>query len=211
MLRKHLLSDTGIYHLYNRGVDRRNIFEDNEDYSRFLSLMFLCNGSNTVQRGMVSSGDTTFYDRGENLVEIYAYCLMPNHFHFLLRQRGDNGVSKLMKKILTGYAVYKYERRGSLFEGPYKSSHIENDRYFGYLVHYIHLNPLVLSTKKDNKDFARQIVEYPYSSYGAYALGLENELLSKETIPVDVCEIKSAEQMISIWRQAKEVRKELEK
>lgn len=83
----------------------------------------------------------------ELLVNIHAFCLMPNHYHLLLTERIDGGISKFMKKVNMGYAKYfnqKYERKGALFEGRYKSILVKNDAHFIYLPYYIHLNPLDL-------------------------------------------------------------------
>lgn len=83
----------------------------------------------------------------EKLVEILAYCLMPNHYHFMLRQIRNNGISRFMKKLGTGYTIYfnkKYERNGALFQGRFKSIPVDRDEYLRYLPHYIHLNPIEL-------------------------------------------------------------------
>jgi len=115
------------------------------------------------------------FSRRKPLVAIGAYCLMPNHFHILIRQIQPNGISRFMQKLLTAYSMYfntKYERSGTLFEGRFKSKRAIHDNYLRYLFAYIHLNPVKLidSTWKEkgiqNLQEARtQLLHYDYSSY----------------------------------------------
>jgi len=129
-------------------------------------------------------------ERGERLVSIGAYCLMPNHFHILIKQMGEGDASRFMHKLLTAYSMYyntKYERSGGLFEGKFKSEHLENDRYLKYIFSYIHLNPVKLIEPKwkengiKNKAKALGFLEqYAYSSYQDF---LENS--RKEEVILD--------------------------
>jgi len=117
-------------------------------------------------------------DRGEPLIDIAAYALMPNHFHLLVRQRKENGISNFMQKLMTGYTMYfntKNKRTGTLFQGRYRSEHVQNDRYLKYLISYIHLNPIKLidpAWKESgivNSTRAKKFLEqYRYSSYIDY-------------------------------------------
>jgi len=147
-----------IYHVYNRGTDKRPIFLDAKDYERFLSLMHLSNGTKSVHMSNyqgLTLVELLILEKGEPLVDIAAYCLMPNHFHLLLHQKVDGGISKFMQKLTTGYTMYfntKHERSGALLQGTFKSKHAGEDRYLRYVLSYIHLNPLRYAT-------------YPYSSY----------------------------------------------
>ena len=131
----------------------------------------------------------------EPLVSIGAYCLMPNHFHIMITQKEDDGISKFTKKFLTAYVMYfnkKYKRTGSLFEGKFKAEHIDNDRYLKYLYSYIHLNPVKLIQKdwKEkgvlNKDKVMEFLKkYSFSSYLDY-LGddrVQNRILNVENFP----------------------------
>ena len=162
------------YHLYNRGVEKRVIFKEKNDYKHFLLLMYLCNSSRSIT--LRDIGET--FDRGETIINIGAYCLMPNHFHILVQEKVKNGISLYMKKLLTGYAMYfnkKYERTGRLFENTFKSSHAGSDRYLKYLYAYIHLNPVKLIDKnwktkpiKDANTMLKYIFDYPYSSVHEY-------------------------------------------
>lgn len=147
--RNHELATGEFYHVYNRGVDKRRIFEVASDYKRFVESLYLANlDTRTNVRDIKQTKDSVFeYEHEEKLVAIGAYCLMPNHFHILLTPLQDGGVSKFMNKLATSYTMYfnkKYNRSGSLFQGPYKSSHADSDEYLKYLYAYIHLNPVKL-------------------------------------------------------------------
>lgn len=173
-LRKQTLVPGEFYHLYNRGTDKRIIFQDKKDYEYFLSLMYACNTTKRIEL----RSSTKNFDRGETLVDIGAYCLMPNHFHILIYEKTDSGVSKYMLKLLTGYTMYfnkRYKRTGKLYEGVFKSVHVDTDRYFKYMYSYIHLNPAKLIDKKwkENKNrkvnnLLTYIFSYPYSSIKEY-------------------------------------------
>jgi len=121
MERKFSFSVDEFYHIYNRGVDKRLIFLDSFDHDRFLKLLYLCNGTKSVIMKSVqdlSLSDLYKIDVGDRLVSIGAYCLMPNHFHLLLKEIRPGGVSAFVMKICTAYSMYfnkKYERSGSLF------------------------------------------------------------------------------------------------
>ncbi len=170
------------YHLYNRGVDKRVIFIDDADHERFVSLLYVCNSGIPIHRSDYSShsrGGIFLIPREATLVDIGAFCLMPNHFHVLLREHSEGGVSIFMQKLLTAYAMYfnkKYERRGALFEGAFKSQHAARDAYLKYLFAYIHLNPIGIIEKEwkkhhiSNKIAAEEFLQsYKHSSYMDYA------------------------------------------
>lgn len=171
-------SEGNYYHIYNRGNSKQSIFHDQEDYEYFMWLLYISNNEDhfAVDRTF-SKG--YFYERGEQLVAIGAYCLMPNHFHILITQIKENGISRFMHKISTAYAMYlnsKNKRTGSLFEGRYKAQHIDNDTYLKYIYSYIHLNPVKLinptwkeSGIKDIQNTNSFLHNYKYSSYIDYA------------------------------------------
>src|SRR3970282_2610066 len=104
------------YHIYNRGTDKREIFLDNLDKERFLKLLFVSNGNKPfVFRDFPIGLPYVKCDRGEPITAIGAYCLMPNHFHILVRETSENGITKFISKILTSYSMYfnkKYNRSG---------------------------------------------------------------------------------------------------
>ena len=137
------------YHLYNRGNSKQKIFLDKKDYDHFLKLLYICNSENNfVLRDI---GESLFdFDRNNIFVYIGAYCLMPNHFHILVKEKEEGGITKFMQKFSTAYVMYintKYKRTGSLFEGKFKSQYLNTDKYLKYIFSYIHLNPLKLINK----------------------------------------------------------------
>jgi putative transposase len=194
--RENLAVDS-FYHIYNRGTEKRKIFLGEKDYSRFLVSLFLCNSKNPVDLKLQGS---TLYEllkneRGETIVDICAYCLMPNHFHLLLREKTDGGISKFMQKLQTAYTMYfnkKSERTGALFQGRFKLSIAATDNYLKYLVAYIHLNPVKLIEPEwkeigiKNKTAAIKFLkEYRYSSYAEF-LGTkreENKIVNIKALP----------------------------
>lgn len=153
-LRKNNLVSNEIYHIYNRGVDKRNIFLDDEDRFRFIHDLFEFNDSNPAinlaaymfnQKNKEVGLPNIHRVAKENIVEILAYCMMDNHFHLIVRQKKENGITLFMRKLGTGYTNYfnkKYDRSGSLFQGKFKSVHLNNNSHFMYLPIYVHLNPL---------------------------------------------------------------------
>lgn len=190
---KHPKFATGeYYHIFNRGVEKRNIFLQISDYFRFIFCLYELNDKKMVvmrdrmeerkmrRRGRkVSIGDTYgFYNRrGELLVEVITFCLMPNHYHLILRQLVDGGVSLFMKKLsnsYTGYFNEKYKRKGvgSLFQGCFKAVHVENDRQLAALIAYIFTNPVELIEKnwkeegaEDPQEAVKFLKTYRWSSY----------------------------------------------
>jgi putative transposase len=185
------------YHLYNRGTEKRDIFLDDVDYRRFTSLLYFANSEKPADLKLQGR---TLYERvedreGKPLVELAAYCLMPNHFHLLVRACSEDGISRYIQKVSTGYTMYfnkRYDRSGTLFQGKFKASHVATDRYLSYLIAYIHLNPVKLiqpSWKEtgitDQQRAERYLTTYPYSSFQDYSgrARLENILLAKDVLP----------------------------
>ena len=176
--RKVSLALGEFYHVYNRGNSKQIIFRDSGDYTRFQQMLYAMNAVESVTFRLIESEKMYMYDRGGLLVYIGAYCLMPNHFHILLTPAVENGVQLFMQKLSTGYSMYfnkKYERTGSLFEGRFKSEHVDSDEYLKYLFSYIHLNPLKL-IDPDWREKGLQSIEgaeryldtYRFSSYQEY-------------------------------------------
>jgi len=181
-MRKTLFAEGEYYHVYNRGVDKRDVFTDRKDYERFLFHLYACNDTHSLlntkfhYRGLASIG--TREKNRVPLVSIVCFCLMPNHFHLLLRQEKQRGIPTFLQKVGTAYTMYfntRHDRSGSLFQGPYRSIHVPDDRYFLPLSRYIHLNPLDLHQAqwkkygvKNRAGARRWLAEYPWSSYSAY-------------------------------------------
>jgi putative transposase len=163
------------YHLYNRGNSRQTIFYTPQDYARFIALLYLANGTKAFELRDLDSETLFGFERGELLVAIGAYCLMPNHFHILLTPLSDNGVTNFMLKLSTGYSMYfnkKHHRTGTLFEGRFKSEYVGEDRYLKYLFSYIQLNPIKLLQSdwrergiQNPSEALQYLNQYPHSSY----------------------------------------------
>ena len=182
MQRQFEFSSHELYHIYQRGNEKRKIFLDQGDHLRFLMLLYVCNSHEPIH---LSDHNTkqqkNVFDlrKSANLIEIVAYCLMPNHFHLLIYEKDSGGISRFMQKLTTSYSMYfnkKYTRTGGFFERPFKAKHVDDDNYLKYLFAYIHLNPVKISDEESwngkriakpetAKDFLNN---YRFSSHGFY-------------------------------------------
>ena len=163
----------GIYHLYNRGVEKRDIFLDAQDYRVFLRYLkdaLMSPAASKRKQKTFKIKTTTFHGVPRppknfyGVIELLAYCLMPNHFHFLIRQKEERVMKNFVQSIGTRYSMYfnkKYKRVGTLLQGPYKAVLVGEEPYLLHLSRYIHRNPAEHGTN----------LETAYSSYGEY-LGL---------------------------------------
>ena len=195
MERKHIISEGEYYHLYNRGVEKRNIFLTQEDRNRFKRLLYIANGNERFVYRDIKRKELEEIDRGEPLVAVAAWVLMPNHFHILVKEITEGGTAMFMRKLCTGYSSYfnkRHDRVGPLLQGRYKSQHVVEDTHLKYLFAYIHLNPLKLiyPTWKEwgsiNATKAKKYIStYKHSSYLSYADAnqKENILLNKNEFP----------------------------
>src|SRR3989344_881698 len=173
-----------IYHIYNRGVEKRNIFIEIKDYKRFISNLkefntikpVLNHGRNIKTHRPLIEVRLQSGDLKKTLVEIIAFCLMPNHFHLMIRQKTKQGITEFMRKLGTGYTNYfnlKNQRVGSLFQGKFKAILLDKEKHFIHLPHYIHTNPLDLILNKDmNVNRMEFLKKYQWSSLPDY-LGIE--------------------------------------
>jgi len=147
--RKKEFANGELFHLFNRGVDKRIIFVDSYDIRRFFKSMIEFNvvspiGSLYENSFRQLGGETAKSE--DRLVNIIAYCLNPNHFHFILEQLTTGGISEFMKRLSGGYAWYfnnKYKRSGSLFQGAFKDVHIDSNEYLLHVSAYVNLNDRV--------------------------------------------------------------------
>lgn len=216
MQRKISFSEGEYYHIYNRGTDKRVVYSSHDDYMRFLALMYICNNIAPVNireqfpKGVsfVKLKDIT---RDETLVDVGAYCLMPNHFHILVKEKKEEGITKFISKLATGYSMYfnsKYERTGKLFEGVFKATHVNENIYLKHLFSYIHLNPIKIFDPKWKEDgiidynkAKKYLKDYKYSSYLDY-LGnsrIENIIINKKAFPEYFKNFKDFDCFISEW------------
>ncbi len=201
------------YHVYNRGTEKRKTFLSARDYERFVILLYLANSSNPVRIDSRRSPLQELFqtEREKNLVDIGAYCLMPNHFHILLKEKMEGGISLFMQKVMTAYTMYfnkKYERSGVLFQGVFKAEHIMGDNYLKYVYSYIHLNPVKLinptwrvdgiKNKLKVKNFLK---DYKYSSYQDY-IGIDRQekiIIDKKAFPLYFEKMGDFEETIKFW------------
>ncbi|OGD67332.1 hypothetical protein A2442_01025 [Candidatus Campbellbacteria bacterium RIFOXYC2_FULL_35_25] len=192
-IRNIIFSEGEFYHIYNRGTDKRIIFDEKRDYLRFITLLYLCNNTEKIHINEYAKKGFNLLSllkvqKENTLVEIGAYCLMPNHFHLLIREKVEGGISNFMQKLATAYSMYynsKYQRTGSLFEGKFKATHVAKDNYLEYLFAYIHLNPVKLIDSKwkengikDKKKTKKFLENYEYSSYLDF-IGKNNRIEEK--------------------------------
>lgn len=153
------------YHIYNRGNEKRNIFLDDSDFQFFLTRLQQCLSINLETLKVKSR----IQPLPKNSFSLVNYCLMPNHFHLLIRQNTNIPSSKLLSKLCTSYSKYfnkKYERTGHLFQDQFKQSHIDNNKYLLWLSAYIHQNPKTANLVSNPED-------YYWSSYREFIENLE--------------------------------------
>jgi len=195
-IRKIAFVPKEFYHIYNRGNSKQKIFTDKEDYNRFISLMYACNSINNFRIYSLNKSESPYdFERTTTLVDIGAYVLMPNHFHILITQTENGDISRFLQKLSTAYVMYynkKYRRTGSLFEGKFKSKHLDSDQYLKYIYSYIHLNPIKLINKdwkergiQNKKKAIDYLNQYQYSSYidNIDRKRLQNKVLSQKAFP----------------------------
>ncbi len=150
-------SASGIYHIVTRGINRQDIFHEDEDYRHYLQIL------KQIKR--------------EDKCEIYGYCLMTNHVHLLIKEENED-ISKIMKRIGVKYAGWynwKYERSGHVFQGRFKSECVEDENYLLTVIRYIHANPVKAGIVKKSED-------YYWSSCSRYYKGRKNTLVNPEFI-----------------------------
>jgi len=165
-MRKQPLISGEYYHIYNRGVEKRKIFSSDSDYSRFLLSMKEFNQVDPIfslyWHGQKKKSDVDVR-RLQKLVDVVCYCLNPNHVHFILKQVVEGGISEFMKRLSGGYTKYfnhHYKRSGVLFQGKFKSAHIDSNEYLLYLSAYINRNYFIHGYDND--------LDWAYSSLWDY-------------------------------------------
>src|SRR3989344_7524884 len=179
--RKISFSPNEWFHCFNRGIDRRLIFNRNEDRERFLQLLYICNSTQNIHRSdflLRQTKEILALPRKNPIVSIGSYCLMSNHYHLLLKEIIDGGITQFMRKLGTAYTMYfnkKYERTGNLLTKPFRARHIGEDRYFQRVVDYIHCNPAELiepgwknGTVHNIDNLEKKLLKYRYSSFPDY-------------------------------------------
>lgn len=200
------------YHVYNRGVDKNPIFFADTDWNYFQRLLYLRNDAKGhIRPNRCKNKVLRDIEIKEPLVHIQAYVLMPNHFHLLLSENKEGGISKFMSKLLTSYSMYvnkKYDRSGPLMCRPFRAKHVDSDEYLRWLISYIHLNPLAyiapdwLEQGIGSLGEARGCIHnYHFSSYIDYfgAQRDESVILAKESLPIFISECEDISTMLAIY------------
>ena len=203
MRRKTILATGEIYHIYNRGVEKRPLFLNRRDYLRFLQtanyyrfadcrLKF----SHLVQLSREARTEiiSKLEKKSEKLVDVLCFCLMPNHIHFLLKQLQDNGISKFMAKITNGYSHYfniKNKRVGHLFQGNFGAVRIETNEQLIHVFRYIHLNPVTSYLIKFD-----DLENYEWSSY-AQCIGIKAGFCDAQPVMSNFKNIESYKKFVA--------------
>jgi len=178
-----------LYHILNRGVDKRKVFMDEKDHFRFIHDIFEFNDiqnssfNNYHFRNSLDVGRPEIRRPRKLLVNIHGFCLMPNHYHMLVSPLVENGIPLFTKKLNGGYAKYfneRHKRSGALWQGRYKSVPVDSDPHFSWIPYYIHFNPLDLVMPewrergiKNHKKAEEYLKTYRWSSHLDY-LGEKN-------------------------------------
>jgi len=178
--RKFTFSAGEYYHVYTRGVEKRTVFEDAYDYERFQKLLFFCNTKEPVVFRLIQGLPLYEKEEEERLIDVVGYSFMPNHFHLVIYEKEDGGISKFMGKLMTAYSMYfnkKYERSGPLFVRPFRAKHINDEPYFRWIFSYVHLNPVSLVEKgweergvRNKEKVEKFINNYRLSSFYDYSV-----------------------------------------
>ena len=173
--------ENGYYHIYNRGVEKRTIFLDEQDckvllHYQKLYLSPLKDLPKIIEQFPDKRLNRFFLNNLSEEVDLISFSLMPNHIHLLIRQKTKNGIIKFMRRLITSYVMYfnrKYKRVGTLFQNTYKAALVNSDEYLLHLTRYIHLNPLSIKTEISFKEYS----SYPYYLGKKQASWLKPEII----------------------------------
>lgn len=173
-----------IYHVYNRGNNRENIFFDEQDYRAFIFRLGLSLGFSSkelLENSLIYSPRSRIRINSKpNLFKLHSFCLMPNHFHLLIEQISDISISNLILKLCTSYSMYfnkKYKRVGNVFQDCFKSVLVKSNPQLMWNSAYIHMNPVVGKLINNPND-------YRWSSYRDFTNERNFSIVSKDLIPI---------------------------
>lgn len=187
-IRKIILATDEIYHVVNRSIEQIPIFKTKEDYQRALEVIDFyryknppLSFSNYKKLSIEARG--RFYKllrEKEEIVEIFVFCLMPNHFHLLLKQKSEKGISNFMRRFQNSYVKYfntKSDRVGGLFQSTFRAVRIETDEQFLHVARYIFLNPVTAYIIE-----AEDLPNYPWSAFPEYLTSQSSFIYKKEVL-----------------------------
>lgn len=181
------LSAGEIYHIYNRGVGKMNIFLDEQDFRVFLARLKENLYPELIDHSHLRKYEARRKTLPPNSFDLISYCLMPNHFHLLIKQNTDISIAQLLLKVCTGYSKYfnkKYGRVGPIFQDSFKAVRMERNNQLLWVSYYIHKNPIQAELVKNLKD-------YKWDSFDEYLKLDGNEICKKELILEQFKEKKS--------------------
>jgi len=172
MRKEHFVPDE-YFHVYTRGVDKRVIFLDDHDRTRFVHAIYILNNFLEIpfRFNMQTLTPRELLVPREPLVKIAAGCLMDSHFHLLMTSMHEGAISTLLHKAGISYSMYfnkRHERTGRLYESTFKAKHVDKHEYAAYLSQYIHLNPKDLFQTKSDTELLDKIIKYSWSSLPIY-------------------------------------------
>ncbi len=213
-MRKIKFVNNEYYHIYNRGVDKRNIFSEEKDYYKFLknledlnNRLYYSQRQRTKFSGKKMEELSSFLAGRERLVDIVSYSLSPNHFHLIVKQLKDKGIPVFMHKTSTSHTNYfnkKYKRSGSLFESSYKAIHVDNNDYLLWLAGYVNGNIEIHGTAKADS--------YEWSSFQDLLTVGETDILGdKEVIISQFSNREKFKKFVGRVIKESKIRKDLEK
>ena len=206
------------YHIYNRGVDKRMIFLEKSDTERFLESIQVFNSREPVgslyeerrkrKRGKFG-GRTSTNEKSERLIKLICYCLNPNHYHVLIQEVHDGGISEFIKRLSGGYTMYfneKYSRSGVLFQGKFKAVHIKTNENLLKLSVYINLNYILHNIPNNSSLIASSVKEYYNTSAPSIC---EKKILLSQFSSIDEYK-KFSNDCLKVLKKRKTEERELE-
>jgi len=181
--RKVILATGETYHIFNRSLRQVPIFTNKREFSLFLMTTRYYLQVNPPAKFSIYRGQRDKYevDLTKTLVKIVAYCLMPNHFHFILTQLKDKGIKTFIHRLTCSYSHYfniKHDQKGSVFESKFKAVRVENQEQLVHLSRYIHLNPVTDFLVEDPE-------EYYHSSYKIYLKKINSDFVDPSDVLTD--------------------------
>ncbi|MFA6512553.1 MAG: transposase, partial [Patescibacteria group bacterium] len=165
------------YHIYNRGIDSKEIFRTDEDYQMWIELMKRYLGEWSIKTDDRFKAERPYILRHKqdmNLygqVKLFAYCLLPDHFHILVHQETEIGITQMMRRMVTNYVMYfnrKYKRRGVLFENVYRAVLLPDEETTVWISKFIHLNPTLKTVKRFGLVETSSVPAPEYYMYSSY-------------------------------------------
>ncbi len=197
---KAFTTDT-FFHIYARGTNKMQIFTDDSDYKKFMYLLKKYLTRNFKEKETINGVELELpVNSVFGKVELYAFALMPNHFHLLLKNITTDGLTCLLRRVLSNYSVYfnkKYDRQGSLFQGNYRAVPIYNEPQLIISFVYVNKNPLAANLVKN-------LIDYPYCSYKIYKNNLHNKWFIKSKLFRETVDFDNFERYVEKHKDALE-------